>query len=350
MEKSLISCKFHAENSRRPFPVLRIIFISDFTISLLTPFLMGIFSYAGYLIDLVAIFVVIAASELLYSSFYASKGNREDKMPYFYVWEILVALPAMFISTISFLYFSGIITGIKSGATILLFIANIMFALSILFPFIRQHRIVAGKDRTLIKISEGSPELLKTRLRVAHCMEPLLYVKNLGGRKIANASQIGVTKPVIIMTDFLYENMTEWDLSAILGHEMGHFVNRDAIRSIVMFTIPNFLTIDFVLYAIITVKLIPIIIAAFFILYQLLDILIIFPRSRRVSEIRADRFVGMKLGMAEDMVSALETLIVMNGRPFQYRFFSSRTHPSIERRISFLRKYFSQGSETSQGN
>ena len=348
MENSYNGRKPQTNDRKRPIPVIGIILIVDFIISLLTPILMEIFSFSGYLIDLAAIMGVYAVGGIIYSRLYAKAGNRVKKLSRFYARGIVMVIPAILISTTYLLFYSRIISGLKEGGTILLIIVNILFALSIMFPFVRQNRILKGKDKTLSRISGSSPALLKMKLQAANCREPLLYVKNLGGRKIANASQIGITKPVIIMTDFLYENMAGSDLSAILGHEMGHFENGDAFRSILMFTIPAFLTLDLALYAMITLEIIPILIAAIFIACQVLDMLFIFPGSRRKSEIGADRFVGMKLGMAEEMVSALETLIVMNGRLPEYRFFSSRTHPSIELRISILRKYFTQGSETFQ--
>lgn len=329
-----------AGEKKRPVPVFLIIFIADFSISILAPLLMSIFSFIGYLIEIVAIMAVYTIGAMVYFNLYVRKKNPEKRFLRFYVRGIMAAIPGMLVSTIYLLFYYGIISGIREGAIVLFIITNIMFALSILFPFIRQERIIRGKDRTLRSITGDGIEPLHMKLKEVNCRYPMLYVRNLGGRKIANASQVGITKPVIIMTDFLYENMNGSDLSAILGHEMGHFVDSDAFRSILMFTIPAFLTLDFTLYAIITLTIIPIILAAAFIVYQFLNILFIFPGSRRKSEISADRFVGLKIGMAEDMVSALETLIIMNGRPFEYRFISSRTHPSIEERISILRKYF----------
>ncbi|WP_393972185.1 M48 family metalloprotease [Oxyplasma meridianum] len=332
--------KQNVHNTIRPFPTFRIILVVDLVISMFFPVL-TFYSHLWYIIEIVSVMGAYTAGAVHDFIGYARKQNHRRKFVRFYVRGMMAVLPALLVLTVAFLFQFHIIKGIREWLMVLFVLTNILFAFSILFPFIRQVRIVKGKVRTLIKAPEKTMITLKMRLKAAGCREPLIYVRNLGGRKIANASQIGITRPVIIMTDFLYENMMESHLAAIIGHEMGHFANRDAFRSMLMFTLPVFLDLDLLFYALIKFTVTSSILLGVFALFCAgIDLAFIFPWSRKRSEIQADRFVGEKLGMAEGMAWALETLIIMNGRPPEYRFFSSRTHPSIDQRILLLRKNF----------
>lgn len=339
MDQEYSSGETGASARIRPIPIFRIVFIVDLMISMFSIVIIGFYSYLWYIVEIAAIMAVYTAGAVAHFNLYTRKQNPRRKFSHFYGRGLSAAIPALIITTTDLLFHLHIITGIREGAIILLIISNILFALSILFPFVRQWRIERGKDRTLTRVKDWSLEPLQTRLRAVRCGEPLLYVKNLRGRKIANASQVGITRPVIIMTDFLYENMMETHLSAILGHEMGHFVNRDAFRSILLFTVPAFLALDSFLYAMVDPSTIWFIVLAAFSVFEVVDLLLIFPWSRRRSEFNADRFVGKKLQLAGDMVSALEALVTINGRPPEYRFFSSRTHPSIEQRMRVLEEH-----------
>lgn len=334
------SMETNVNGRERPIPIFRIVFTLDMAISMFPLIIVGFYSYLLYIMDVAAIMIVYTGGAVAHFNLYTLKKNPGRKFIRFYARGMIAAIPALIISTTSLLFYLHMITGIGEVAAILFIISNIFFALSMLFPFIRQKRIVNGKERTLRRVAGGPPDPLQMRIRAVKSREPLLYVKNLGGREIANASQVGITSPVIIMTDYLFENMRESELSAILGHELGHYVNRDAYKSMVIFNIPIFLAIDSFLYAIMDISTITLALLAIFNVYLVLDLIFIFPWLRKRSEISADRFVGMKLGMAEDMVRALESLIIMNHRTPEYRFFSSRTHPSIEQRIRILRKNF----------
>jgi Zn-dependent protease with chaperone function len=107
----------------------------------------------------------------------------------------------------------------------------------------------------------------------------------------------------------------------------------------IIFTVPLFVSLDFLFYTVISPSLFSMVLTVLFMIFAVFDIMVIFPYTRKMAEINADRYVGVTLGMASEMIEALETLMALNARPREYWSLSSRTHPSIDLRIRKLRNY-----------
>ena len=316
-----------------------LVFLIDMVLSLLTPVITLFFSYTGFAIETVLIIAIYTSwSWQQYHEKISGKINRPAFVKFYlrHAWTFIIPV---IIATAYLLHYSGLISNFRQVLIAILVLFDVLFVLSMIFPFARQWWIVKGRDRSLRLDSGVISESLKKKLHSMNISPPLVFVKDLGGRRIANASQVGITRSVIVVTDFLLQNMGKDSLMAIISHEIGHMVNHDIFKAIAELSIPVFLTINAFLYSVIFNGIYSITVAIILSVYLAVDIIFIFPRFRWRSEIEADRFVGEKIGMAENMITSLENLIIINSRSQNYRYKSSRTHPSMDRRIRNLKVY-----------
>ena len=329
--------EFHTGSN--PVLIVRITFLTTILTVSVEPFLMARTGYAGYGFTMTIILAVYSAGSWISFMLITPGESHGSGFLHFYAhgWKRLA--PPVLIATTYLLFYDHIITDMEQIGILLFALSNIAFILSIIFPFFRQSRMSRGHSSKFNLTMVEVPDPLKFRLETVNTVKPLLYVRKLNGLRIANASQVGITQPVIVMTDFLFENMESSELSAILGHEMGHFVDHDAMVSMIIFTVPLFVSLDFLFYTVISPSLFSMVLTVLFMIFAVFDIMVIFPYTRKMAEINADRYVGVTLGMASEMIEALETLMALNARPREYWSLSSRTHPSIDLRIRKLRNY-----------
>ncbi|GGM68451.1 hypothetical protein GCM10007108_03200 [Thermogymnomonas acidicola] len=152
----------------------------------------------------------------------------------------------------------------------------------------------------------------------------------------ANAYTIGLIDPVVVLTRPLVESMSTSEITAVVGHELGHIVNRDGLKLYVLSLsiLASLLTpvcvlssFDFAL---------SLVMVAVSLLVILFFYLVVVPRVRRASEFRADMFLSTDPEMAREFIRALVWMGELNSLPEGDR--STRTHPSLRERIERLRE------------
>ncbi len=157
---------------------------------------------------------------------------------------------------------------------------------------------------------------------------------------------LGKTKRVVLF-DTLIEKLTKGELISVLGHELGHFKNKDIIKniasmSVILFTtffllgqIPESLAtetgISYSAYFVITmfILLSPMV---FFIFTPLMSL------ASRHNEFEADKF-GISKGSKEELASALIKLINENlSFPSSHKIYSAmyHSHPSVKERLEAM--------------
>ncbi|WP_075057132.1 M48 family metallopeptidase [Thermogymnomonas acidicola] len=153
----------------------------------------------------------------------------------------------------------------------------------------------------------------------------------------ANAYTIGLIDPVVVLTRPLVESMSTSEITAVVGHELGHIVNRDGLKLYVLSLsiLASLLTpvcvlssFDFAL---------SLVMVAVSLLVILFFYLVVVPRVRRASEFRADMFLSTDPEMAREFIRALVWMGELNSLP-EGGDRSTRTHPSLRERIERLRE------------
>ncbi len=150
-----------------------------------------------------------------------------------------------------------------------------------------------------------------------------------------NAFTLPIFKYIIITTK-LIAVLNNVELSAVIAHEIGHIVNNDFLKSLVLFLL-NTLIIYGIVCEVVSMNISLLSIAFIMATYTVISTLALFMIFRRF-EFQADR-VAIKLVNAEHLISALlkvgwRCLIVELDKPFT--LFLSKiisTHPPILERV-----------------
>jgi STE24 endopeptidase len=157
---------------------------------------------------------------------------------------------------------------------------------------------------------------------------------------------LGKTKRVVLF-DTLIEKLTKGELISVLGHELGHFKNKDIIKNIASMSIVLFAT--FYLLGQIPQSLaleVGVSYSAYFIIsmFLLLSPMVFFiftpimSLASRHNEFEADKF-GINKGSKEELASALIKLINENlSFPSSHKLYSFiyHSHPSVKERLEAM--------------
>ena len=154
---------------------------------------------------------------------------------------------------------------------------------------------------------------------------------------------LGKTKRVVLY-DTLIEKLNHGELISVLGHELGHFKNKDIIKNIAsmsLILLATFFLLSKIPLSLATEIAIPynasFIISMFLLLSPPLFFIItpIMSLISRHNEFEADKF-GSNKGSKEELASALIKLITENlSFPFSHKTYSFiyHSHPSVQERL-----------------
>jgi STE24 endopeptidase len=186
-----------------------------------------------------------------------------------------------------------------------------------------------------------------------------VYEWKLGEKtKKANAALIGLGNTRrILLADTLLEGFSEDEIEAVLAHELGHHVHADIWRGLAVQTSATFLGLYLVDLALRRWSLalgfhgpsdfanLPLVI-----LVTLALSLLLLPAvngfSRRM-ERAADAYAVRSIAQPSVFVAGLERLAALNlaeRRPHPLIEFVFHSHPSIDRRIEFIRRFSAQAA------
>lgn len=212
----------------------------------------------------------------------------------------------------------------------------LIYAVTLMHPY-REQKMAIEERQGFTRISETAVESFRNCLKFDD-KDRIRVLLRARGKKYANARNVGVTEPVFTVTPYLYENLSESELNAVLAHELGHFVKGDVKRYTITGPLP------FVIFAVLLI-LVRMFESVMFIPAGILGVLLIayyyvsyYPRSRRKAELRADRYVSASTGLTESMIGALLKLSDLNMTPVGRMETGSASHPNIATRINYLKK------------
>ena len=226
-----------------------------------------------------------------------------------------------------------------------IFLMLVIVALNILFPIVR-----ATFFDKLSSLPEGE---LKTRLEKMFRENGFetegLYVSDASKRDArlnAYFAGLGKNKRVVLF-DTLVEKLSIGELEAVLGHELGHYNNKDILKNIAMtgfmlfVTLFTFGNLPAVLFEQMHITATPAVLMVMFMLLSSVLFFILMPimgKLSRHNEFAADE-MGSALGGRENLVSALKKLVTENkafpkSHPI-YLFFYA-THPPVLERFEAM--------------
>lgn len=178
----------------------------------------------------------------------------------------------------------------------------------------------------------------RLKMRAAEAGLPInnIFVWHIGRGRMANAMIIGLWHRMryVIFTDTLINNLSEPEIEAVFGHEIGHARHHHLLLYF-LFSVGYIFLL--VLAQEFTAQLFDP--DSIFVLIELFGLIVlywslIFGLMARRFEKQADLFGAQVSGKADYIVSALEKIALING---QARRIKSWLHPSVEKRAEFLR-------------
>ncbi|MBN1257806.1 MAG: M48 family metalloprotease [Planctomycetes bacterium] len=159
-----------------------------------------------------------------------------------------------------------------------------------------------------------------------------VWLWNLGGGTILNAAVLGFIKPCryLLLSKGLLHHLTENEISAVVGHELGHVHHRHLwwyllITGAFLLGMGTFMS-----WWLVENHLVAIGIALSLGLY----IRFIFGFMSRNFERQADLYAAVTLGMSDGLISSLEKIAYISGNVRKARCWH---HASIAERVEFLR-------------
>ncbi|MGC8514974.1 MAG: M48 family metalloprotease [Thermoplasmata archaeon] len=201
-----------------------------------------------------------------------------------------------------------------------------------LIPGIREIRIL--KKRSNYKLLDET-KLNALRARFPEPMrDALIVVTKNKGKYFANAFTIGYRKPIILVTEYLESSLTIDQLSAVISHELGHYVHGDSL--ILRREYTTFVLLYFNLLVIISFFLPVILILFYLVAYIAFYIITLYSaRKQRKMELNADLFAA-RSGLANELRSALTRVDDLNFIPSDIPESVGNSHPSTLLRINWL--------------
>lgn len=200
------------------------------------PFLL-VFLVAFFIDNL---FVLIAILSIYWVMFYYLETKRysvdvkmRDINPDFRTYVIHSPFSQKYFkfSVIAMLIFFGEIIGVYVRMTAYEAAAFIIVILSIMVAAIYTEPWLKGQIR---HSRELDSDYINTKLRELSNREkiPFATPKVVDGKtfNVANAYTVGIFRPVVCITDYAIENMSEDESVAILAHELSHFKRKDVLR------------------------------------------------------------------------------------------------------------------------
>jgi STE24 endopeptidase len=154
--------------------------------------------------------------------------------------------------------------------------------------------------------------------------------------KVANAFQAGPRRFSVFVSNYLLDNMTTGELSAVMAHELGHAKRRHVLKVTALALCTCMIGLDLFIVSLTLNQtspwpLIPIV--AGFIAIIVGPRLVL--RLQRKFEFEADEIAVRITGDGTTMISALRKLADLNLVPVETRF---GTHPSIAKRIERIER------------
>ncbi|AGO60983.1 MAG: hypothetical protein AMDU4_FER2C00247G0044 [Ferroplasma sp. Type II] len=176
---------------------------------------------------------------------------------------------------------------------------------------------------------------------------PHIKIIDTNSVKIANGYQSD--KYYIYITSYLFSNLSQIELEAVVAHEIGHLVMKHNLKHFLIDWLALVIGINGFLFALIEKRfyiLIPISIA-----YLYIFIILIFPLLQRKDEVKADLFACKVVG-SDAVKSALVKIDNLNKTPlkfspkYMYTFSLTLGHPSTSVRIKKINEWsYKHGEE-----
>jgi len=175
---------------------------------------------------------------------------------------------------------------------------------------------------------------------------PHIKIIDTDGVKIANGYQSN--KYYIYITSYLFSNLSQAELEAVVAHEIGHLVMKHNLKHFLIIWLSLVIAINVLLFALIEKKfyiLIPISIVYLYIFNTL-----ILPLIQRKDEVKADMFACKLIG-ADAVISALVKIDNLNKVPlkfspkYMYTFSLTLSHPSTTIRIKKINEWSQKHGE-----
>jgi len=308
----------------------------------------GFFSSLLFIFGFFAINFIISLPFTIYSKFKIDKEFGFNKMtPKMFVIDTLKGIALFLIfGGVVFLTLIWIIENFKSWwiwGFILLF--GVALLINLIYP-----TIIAPLFNKFTPLEDGElKQSIEKMMKEVGLSSDGIFVMDASKRDTrlnAYFGGLGKSKRVVLF-DTLLEKLTNKELLAVLGHELGHYSHKDVWKNIAMMGI--FLFVAFYIFGhfpeeiFIQIGVVPtggVILALIILLLPVLNFVYtpILSFLSRHNEYEADKF-GSKIGGRENLISALLKLVKENksfpkSDPIYSKFYYS--HPPIIERLKAL--------------
>lgn len=165
----------------------------------------------------------------------------------------------------------------------------------------------------------------------------------------ANMMLLSWKHPVMLITGLARENLSDDQITAVMLHEIGHFLNRDPLKKLA-FLLIAFLAPLFFFVTLLSASILPG--HQFLLLFLAIILMIIFLpwifiwlfiRHSRRCEYRADSYCA-SCGYGKELISALETMHAVNGFPSTFPEGVLFLHPDFESRKKRIEQEMLKGA------
>jgi Zn-dependent protease with chaperone function len=243
----------------------------------------------------------------------------------------------LFVLILFFMFVSAyyIMTHMYIETLLYINIAFVIFLLLVLFQPISNI-----KYNKIPSIENNEDPKIQAILKVFkdYNIKPHIKIIDTNSVKIANGYQSD--KYYIYITSYLFSNLSQIELEAVVAHEIGHLVMKHNLKHFLIDWLALVIGINGFLFALIEKRfyiLIPISIA-----YLYIFIMLIFPLLQRKDEVKADLFACKIVG-TDAVKSALVKIDNLNKTPlkfspkYMYTFSLTLGHPSTSARIKKIK-------------
>ncbi len=211
-------------------------------------------------------------------------------------------------------------------------IVSVLSYLQFILPRIHESRVIANPQKYR-RMDQVKYEEIRSRLPES-IPDVTVSITVKRGKWLANAYCIGYRKPVVEVTAYMEANLTVDQLTAVVAHEFGHYVERDNI--VLARNYSAFIFGYFTLLVIFSYLGSSLIILFYLIAY--IAFYFLFRHNARIQrrmELRADIFAA-KSGLANELRSALVKVDDLNFIPSDAPESLGKSHPNTVMRLNFL--------------
>lgn len=302
---------------------------------------------AGYFITGSLLFPAIVVPALLLSfyifSWYAHRVHLSmtgSKMPFTEFLMLryrLAVFPGLFSTVIYILFYPSILMTLWFRAVVA-FSFNCIIVARIIYSLHRENLMILGKWRKTSRNLQLE-SIISGSFPLRGIPDPIVLIYRNSGIRSANASSVGIRRPVIMVAQSCVDSLSMDEMKGILSHEAGHAVNKDGKKSLAVTMSAITLAGNLTLYSWFSGLASPLLLFAGFLFFIFVYFRFLLLYMMRRFEIMADRYSAEECRQGENLVKGLLKLREINMMPRKLPRSAVTSHPDLDYRLREIWKH-----------